>query len=162
MNVNGPIPPTPPSVAAQIARLPELPIAEIRALWKRLYDREAPTYGRHFLEKRIAYKLQEIEFRKVNPELLERNRQRIEALIENGGEKKPERGVRLMAGTVLTREYQGVEHRVTVTLVGRYDFEGRLYPSLSMIAREITGNRWSGPLFFGLKSPGKPKNGGRR
>lgn len=162
MNVNGPIPPTPPSVAAQIARLPELPMAEIRALWQRLYDREAPTHSRRFLEKRITYKLQEIEFRKVNPELLERNRRRIEALIEAGEKKKPERGVRLMPGTVLTREYQGVEHRITVTLDGRYDFEGRLYPSLSMIAREITGTRWSGPLFFGLKAPGKPKNGGRR
>ena len=67
-----------------------------------------------------------------------------------------------MLGTVLTREYQGVEHRITVTLDGRYDFEGRLYPSLSMIAREITGTRWSGPLFFGLKTSAKPKNGGRR
>ena len=85
------------------------------------------------MEKRIAYKLQEIEFRKVNPKLLERNRQRIEAPIKAGESKKPERGVRLMPGTVLTREYQGVEHRITVTLDGRYDFDGRLYPSLSMI-----------------------------
>lgn len=88
------------------------------ALWRRLYDREAPTHGRRFLEKRIAYKLQEIEFRKVNPEILERNRQRIEALMEAGQKKKPERGVRLLPGTVLTREYQGVEHRITVTLDG--------------------------------------------
>ena len=47
------------------------------------------TYGRRFLEKRIAYQLQEIEFRKVNPELFERNRQRIEALIKAGESKKP-------------------------------------------------------------------------
>ena len=162
MNSIGPIPPTPPSVVAQIARLPELPMSEIKALWQRLYQREAPTYGRKFLEKRIAYKLQEIEFRKVNPELLARNRERIEALIAAAEIKKPERGVRLLPGTVLTREYQGVEHRVTVTLDGRYDFEGRLYPSLSMIAREITGTRWSGPLFFGLKAPAKPKASGKR
>ena len=77
------------------------------------------TYGRRFLEKRIAYQLQEIEFRKVNPELFERNRERIEALIKAGESKKPERGVRVMPGTVLTREYQGVEHRITVTLDGR-------------------------------------------
>lgn len=76
MNVNGPIPPTPPSVAAQIAGLPDLPMAEIRALWKRLHEPEAPTHNRRLLEKRIAYRLQEIEFRKVNPELLERNRRR--------------------------------------------------------------------------------------
>ena len=57
MKMNGPIPLTPPSVAAQIVRLPELPIAEIKALWKRLYEREAPTHNRKFLERRIAYKL---------------------------------------------------------------------------------------------------------
>ena len=44
-----------------------------------------------------------------------------------------------------------------VTQDGQYDFQGRMYPSLSMIAREITGTRWSGPLFFGLKAPAAPK-----
>jgi len=124
MNSIGLIPPTPPSVVAQIARLPELPMVEIKALWQRLYQRAAPTHNRQFLERRIAYKLQEVEFRKVNPELLVRNRERIEALIAAGENKKPERGVRLQPGTVLTREYQGVEHRVTVTLGGQYEFEG--------------------------------------
>jgi len=46
---------------------------------------------------------------------------------------------------------------VVATADGQYDFEGRSYPSLSMIAREITGTRWSGPLFFGLKAPAKQK-----
>ena len=69
---------------------------------------------------------------------------------------------------MLTREYRGVEHHVAVAQDGQYEYQGRRYPSLSMIAREITGTRWSGPLFFGLKAPGKPKTknprkpGGRR
>nr|WP_197716773.1 DUF2924 domain-containing protein [Methylocaldum marinum] len=61
------------------------------------------------------------------------------------------------AGTVLVRKYKGVEYRVIATADGQYDFEGRMYPSLSMIAREITGMRWSGPLFFGLRPPSNAK-----
>ncbi|MCL9826655.1 DUF2924 domain-containing protein [Ralstonia solanacearum] len=148
---------TPPSVAAQIARLPELPMPEIKALWLRLFGGDTPTHNRQFLERRIAYRLQEMEFRKVDAGLLERNKRRIASLIETGKVKRRDRDYRPAAGTVLTREYQGVEHRVIVTQDGQYDFQGRMYPSLSMIAREITGTRWSGPLFFGLKAPATPK-----
>jgi hypothetical protein len=156
---------TPPSVAAQIARLPELPMIEIKALWRRLVGGDTPTHNRQFLERRIAYRLQEIEFREVDPNLLERNKRRIAALIDTGNVSKRDRYYRPTPGTVLTREYQRREYRVTVTADGQYEFEGRMYPSLSMIAREITGTRWSGPLFFGLKAPAKPKpakQGGRK
>ncbi|QXP89205.1 DUF2924 domain-containing protein [Methylococcus capsulatus] len=160
------VPPTPPSVVAKIAGLPDLSMDEIKALWRQLFGNENPTPNRQFLERRIAYKLQEIEFRKVDPNLLDRNKRRIKSLMETGKSRKLDRDIRLVPGTVLTREYQGVEHRVTVAQDGQYEFEGRRYPSLSMIAREITGTRWSGPLFFGVKAPVKQKNsnkqGGRR
>jgi hypothetical protein len=58
---------------------------------------------------------------------------------------------RLKAGTALVREWHGVIHRVTVLDDG-FDFHGERFRSLSEIARKITGVRWSGPLFFGLKS----------
>lgn len=148
---------TPASIAAQIARLPDLPMAEIKALWRRLIGGDTPTHNRQFLERRIAYRLQEVEFRKVDPNLLERNKRRIVNLVETGKLTKKARSFRPPAGTVLTREYQKVEYRVTVIADDRYEFEGRLYPSLSMIAREITGTRWSGPVFFGLTEPGKRK-----
>jgi hypothetical protein len=153
-------------VAAQIARLPELPMAEIKALWKKLVGGGAPTHNRQFLERRIAYRLQEAEFRKANAGLLDRNKRRIADLVETGKVRKRDPDYRLAAGTVLVREYKCVEHRVIATADGQYDFEGRMYPSLSMIAREITGTRWSGPLFFGLKPSANPKpgawKGGRR
>jgi hypothetical protein len=148
---------TPPSVAAQIARLPELPMAEIKALWQKLVGGETPTHNRQFLERRIAYRLQEAEFRKVDANLLNRNQRRIESLVETGKVKKRDRDYRPAAGTVLVREYKGVEYRVIATADGQYDFQGRMYPSLSMIAREITGMRWSGPLFFGLRPPSNAK-----
>lgn len=160
------VPPTPPSVVARIAGLPDLSMDEIKSLWRQLFGKDTTTSNRQFMERRIAYKLQEIEFRKVDPNLLERNKRRIKALLETGKVRKLDRDIRLMPGTVLTREYQGIEHRVTVAQDGQYEFEGRRYPSLSMIAREITGTRWSGPLFFGVKAPAKAKNpkkqGGRR
>lgn len=147
----------PPSVTSQIARLPELSMQEIKALWHNVCGGDTPTHNRQFLERRIAYRLQEIEFRKVNPNLLERNKRHITSLIKTGSVKKRDRDYRPAAGTVLTREYHGVLHHVIVTQDGQYDFQGRMYPSLSMIAREITGTRWSGPLFFGLKAPATPK-----
>lgn len=153
---------TPKSVVAQITQLPSLDMAAIKALWKRLYGGDTPTHNRQFLERRIAYRLQEIEFRKVDRNLMDRNDRRIKTIIETGQNKKRDRDHRPVAGTILTREYKGVIHRVIVTPDGQYDFQGRMYPSLSMIAREITGTRWSGPLFFGLKAPAMPKTKGAR
>ena len=146
-----------PSVAAQIARLPELPMAKIKALWQKLVGGDTPTHNRQFLERRIAYRLQEAEFRKVDANLLDRNQRRIASLVETGKVKKRDRDYRPAAGTVLTREYKGVECRVIATADGQYDFQGRMFPSLSMIAREIAGMRWSGPLFFGLRPPANAK-----
>jgi hypothetical protein len=146
------MPATPPSVTAQIAQLPELPMPEIKSLWQRLFHGDTPTHNRQFLERRIAYKLQEIEFRKVDASLLDRNKRRIESLIETGKVKTRDPDYRPVTGTMLTREYQDKEYRVIATADGNYDFNGRMYQSLSQIAREITGTRWSGPLFFGLKT----------
>jgi len=161
----------PTSVVAHILRLPELSMPEIKALWLKLFNTEVPTHNRQFLEKRLAYRLQENEYRTINPQLLTSNQKQIDALIETGKLRRRDRDTRPDPGTVLCREYQGVEYQVTVTLDGQYEFQGRPYPSLSMIAREITGTRWSGPLFFGLKTSDSPqtksvkaakKTGGRK
>jgi len=138
-------------VALQISQLPELAMSDIKSLWQRLFNAANPTHNRQFLERRIAYKLQEIEFRKVDPGLLDRNKRRIENFIETGKVKTRDPDYRPVAGTMLTREYQGKEYRIIASADGNYDFEGRTYQSLSHIARDITGTRWSGPLFFGLK-----------
>ena len=140
-----------PSVVAQIGQLPQLDISEIRALWKKLFGGDTPTYNRQFMERRIAYKLQSIEFRKIDRNLLESNQHRIKTLIDNGKLRKRDKDYRPPTGSVITRLYQDIEHRVKVEADGQYEYEGRRYGSLSIIAREITGTRWSGPLFFGVK-----------
>jgi hypothetical protein len=153
---------TPPSVVAEVASLPTLPMPEIKALWQRLFGTDAPTHNRQFLERRLAYRLQEDAFRKVDPGLVERNRRRIETLVETGKNQRRDRDYRPVAGTVLTREYRGVIHRVVATPDGQYDFQDRSYGSLSVIAREITGTRWSGPLFFGLNAPAAAKKAAKK
>ncbi len=155
----GTISPTPPSVVAQIAVLPDLTMNDLRALWYQLFDQEAPHHIRRFLERRIAYKLQEVEFSKHHAALLENNARRIQALIKNGKLRRCDRDDPPIAGTLFRREYRGTTHCVIVTSDGQYEYQGRPYPSLSMIAREITGTRWSGPLFFGLKAPATSKKG---
>ena len=152
MNRQNLTPATPPSVLTQIAQLPDFSIDDLRALWIELNGSTSPNSNRAFLERRIAYGLQERAFRKANQGLLERNAHRIDKLLATGKVSKTDRDIRPVPGTVITREYQGQMHRVVVGTDGQYEFEGRRYPTLSMIAREITGTRWSGPLFFGMKA----------
>lgn len=157
MNPNHPVPQMPRSTLAQIASLSVMPMEKLRALWKELHGSEAPHHIRGFLEKRIAYRLQEAEYRKQDPVLLNRNERRIDALIRTGRVAKRDEDFKPLPGTVLSRVYLDEEHRVTVRADGQYEYRGHLFRSLSMVAREITGTQWSGPLFFGLKKCGKNK-----
>ena len=75
---------TPPTVAAKIAGLSDLEMPAIKSLWLSLFDADPPTHNRQFLERRIAYRLQEQAFRQVNPQLLDRNRRRIASLLATG------------------------------------------------------------------------------
>ena len=148
----------PATIVARIAQLPSLPMAEIKQLWRQLFDGDTPTHNRQFLERRIAHRMQELECMKTAPEILTRNANRIQELLDNGGQRQntPKPVHRPMAGTVLIREHEGVEHRVTVTHDGMFEYRGQKYRSLSMVAFVITGTRWSGPLFFGLRKGWQP------
>lgn len=144
-----------PSLAARIAALPQQPWPELKAEWSRLFGGEPPGHSRRFVEKRIAYRWQEIEFRKTDRNLLDRNRRRIDVLVETGTLGRYGPGKRPVAGTVLTRFHDGVEHQVLVLADGAFEHQGQRYTSLSKIARTITGTSWSGPAFFGLRSRSK-------
>jgi hypothetical protein len=145
-------PATPPRTAvAQVHELPNLPFPEIKALWRKMFNGETPTHNRQFLERQLTYKLQEVEFRKVDPGLLDRNNKKIASLISTGKLRKRDRDFHPTPGTQFTREYHGKVHQVIAMADGQYNYNGQPYRSLSMIAREITSSRWSGPVFFGLK-----------
>jgi hypothetical protein len=145
---------TPSAMAARIAGLGSWSWPDLTKEWRRLYGTNPLVINRRFVEKRIAYRWQEIEFEKTDPGLLARNKRRIDELIATGQLKRQPVGGVPVPGTVLIRVYDGVEHRVLVLATGEFEYAGKRYPSLSMVARIITGTRWSGPAFFGLRKAG--------
>jgi hypothetical protein len=138
-------------VLGRLAALKTEPTPMLKQQWRDLFGAEPPPYNRRFLESRLAYRIQELAFGGLKPETLAR----LEALGEqlDGGKvtvRKTRPDDRPIAGTQLIREYQGVEHVVNVTRAG-FEYEGRPYQSLSAIARAITGTRWNGWMFFGMR-----------
>ena len=141
----------PDPIPARLAALKAMTTPDLKAQWRELFDAEPPLYNRKFLESRLAYRIQELAHGGLRPETV----RRLERLGEelDGGRRDTRRiraDLKPMAGTRLIREWQGVEHAVTVTADG-FEWQGRPYKSLSAIARAITGTRWNGWVFFGLK-----------
>ena len=140
------------SVLAQLAALPAKSTPELKQLWRELFDREPPPYSKPFLVKRLAYRIQELSYGGLSARTEAKLAERIEEEDLRAKGKTPvRRGDRPIAGTRLIREWQGVEHTATVLDDG-FEYQGRRYQSLSAIARAITGTRWSGPLFWGLRN----------
>jgi Protein of unknown function (DUF2924) len=142
------------TVLAQLAALPTLATADLKQLWLRLYERDPPPYNRAYLEKRLAYRIQEL----AHGGLSDETRARLDALAE-GEERRAAKAARQrrraeapLAGTRLVREWRGTEHTVTCLADSGFEWQGRRYRSLSAVARAITGTQWNGPLFFGMRS----------
>jgi len=138
-------------VLARLAALKKASVPGLKAQWRELFETEPPKYNRRFLESRLAYRIQELAYGGLKPTTVAK----LEALGKQYSCKAGRRAARIdnrpVAGTRLLREWQGVEHIVTVRLDG-YEWEGRPYKSLSPIANAITGTRWNGFVFFGLKN----------
>jgi hypothetical protein len=139
------------SVLSQIADLKTMAVADLRSRWRELFDTEPPAYNRRFLESRLAYRIQELAYGGLKPETIERLAALAEGLDGKGTKRARSAQDRPIVGTRLVREWQGAEHCVTVRDDG-YEYQGRPYKSLSAIARLITGTRWNGWIFFGLKN----------
>ena len=141
------------ALSAEIAGLSKAGIKDLRERWKTLCGKEpSGRIGRSFLIRVIAYRLQEEAFGGLKPSAQQILDRVCDGRKEIGKERIPTR--RASAGTVLIREWRGVRHRVIV-LDNDVTYRGRRYKSLSEVARTITGARWSGPLFFGLKHRAK-------
>jgi hypothetical protein len=139
------------TILAQLAALKTRSTRELRDMWRELFGKEPPVLGRRYLEDRIAFKTQELSF----GGLPERARRKLDALVaqlEPKAARRRDPG-RPIAGTQLRRDWKGIEHIVTVR-EHDFEYEGRPYRSLSAVAREITGTRWNGWLFFGLRRNG--------
>ena len=142
-------------VLARLAALKTTPTPKLKEQWRQLFEGEPPAFNRRYLESRLAYRIQELAYGGLKPETV----RRLEKLGEelDGGRvdvRKRPANDRPISGTRLIRDYQGVEHCVTVR-DNDFEYQGRPYKSLSAIARAITGTQWNGVVFFGLRSSGR-------
>jgi hypothetical protein len=140
----------PAAIAAEIDRIRSLGMDALRRRWQAVFGRKPPAgLSKDMLGRMIAWHIQERAFGGLDREALTF----LDGLAKGGPPRR-----HLKPGTVLVREYQGQRHTVTVARAG-FDWQGTIYPSLSAIARAITGTAWSGPRFFALQGAGaKPKN----
>jgi hypothetical protein len=145
----------PQKLALQLEQLHELNSDQLREQWQALFGADPPPKLRFsLLIQGIAYRLQEKALGGLKPatmRLLERIAD--DATARRQAASAPAK-IRVNAGTVLVREWHGTKHQVTVLIDG-FLYRAKHFRSLSRIARAITGSRWSGPLFFGLKSSRK-------
>jgi Protein of unknown function (DUF2924) len=138
------------SVLSRLAALKTMSVNNLKVEWRSLFGSEAPNNSRSFLELRLSYRIQELAYGGPS-----RETSRLLDALADEIEGKPVRRTAIidprkpMAGTRLVREWNGIEHTVTVLRDG-FEFEGRKYKSLSAIARAITGARWNGWRFFGI------------
>lgn len=142
----------PDPIPARLAALKSTPTSELKSQWRELFGTEPPPFNRRYLESRLAYRIQELAYGGLKPETI----RRLEELGEElDGGSITKRRIRVdqkpIIGTRLVREWQGTAQVVTVTKDG-FEWHGRPYQSLSAIARAITGTRWNGWVFFGLKN----------
>lgn len=133
----------------QLAALSEMDAPELRAEWRRLYRSQPPKkLSRNLLELGVAWKLQE----RVLGGLSAATKRQLGDLAKTMEAKsdlvKPHK-VTLKPGARLVRDWDGETHEILVVDDG-FQWRGKTWRSLSVIAREMTGTRWSGPRFFGL------------
>jgi len=157
----------PESMAARIAKLQQMTTAELREEWRLVMGEEPRSYNRQWMFKRLAWAIQAREFGGLSA----RAQARLEELLPfaemwmplgrkafphaltarpNGDRHLPS------PGTTLVRAYKGRTIAVTV-LKDSFEFDGQSYPSLTAIAKAVTGTHWNGWHFFGLKGKEKAR-----
>ena len=137
-------------IASELARLEGLAILELRQEWRRLHQTPPPMrLSRDILLRGIVYKLQERALGGLSKSTL----RKLQGTSPDGPSSVERRRPRVSfkPGTRLVREWHDVTHTVVILAEG-VEWRGQRYRSLSVVARAITGARWSGPRFFGLKA----------
>jgi hypothetical protein len=136
------------NLASELANLPALDRRALIEQWRILFGTESPVgISNNLLIHAIAHRMQEQVLGGLKPA----TRRFLEKAAENNAFRQQILPmISIKPGTRLLREWHGVTYEVIIMEDG-VQCDGKLYHSLSEVARSITGARWSGPLFFGLK-----------
>jgi len=138
-------------ILARLAALKAMSVNDLKAEWQALFNAPAPNNSRTFLEGRLAYRIQELTYGgpdKQTRRLLDLLADEVEGTLTRKAQIADPRNP--VVGTKLIREWNGTAHTVTVLKDG-FDWGGQRYQSLSAVARALTGTRWNGYRFFGLR-----------
>jgi hypothetical protein len=152
---------TDPAVEAELDRLAVVPIAQLRIRYCEVFRSDPPkAFGPDLLRRSIAQRIQE----KAYGGLSASTRRLLDQMIKAYAAKPNGKLVvprRIKPGSELVRTWKGKSYRVRVMAKG-FAHGGKTFASLSEIASEITGTRWNGPRFFGLRStPNRDRPDGR-
>jgi Protein of unknown function (DUF2924) len=146
-----PAQPTDPAIEDELDRLPAMPIAQLRVRYREVFRSDPPkAFGPDLLRRSIAHRIQEKTYGGLS-----RSAQRLLDQMMKAYAAKPNGKIvlprRIKPGSVLVRDWKGKSHRVMVLADG-FAYDGETYTNLSEIAVLITGTRWNGPRFFGLRA----------
>lgn len=145
------------SVLRQLAALEKMTAEELKEKWRDLYGGEPPRFKKSFIQKRLAYRIQELFYGGISTQA----QQKLTEAAGNDplctfGKKNAammntfRKTGRIAPGTRFVREWNDKRYEVIAREKG-FEYKGKIYRSLSAIATEITGTRWNGRMFFGLK-----------
>jgi hypothetical protein len=138
-------------ILTRLAALKAMSVNELKTEWQAMFDAPAPNNSRTFLESRLAYRIQELTYGgpdKQTRRLLDLLADEVEGTLTRKSQIADPRNP--VVGTKLIREWDGIAHTVTVLKEG-FEWGGKRYKSLSAVARAVTGTRWNGYRFFGLR-----------
>lgn len=148
------------SVLRQLAALEKMSTEQLREKWFDLYGEKAPKYKKAFLMKRLAYRIQELFYGGLSGP--------AKKCLKKIATKDPVATVNvqvpdarksqdsILPGTRFMRLWNGRQYEVIARESG-FEYEGQIFRSLSAVARTITGTRWNGKIFFGVKRDYRPK-----
>jgi hypothetical protein len=134
------------SVLRQLAALQKMSLCDLKDKWKDLYGTEPPTFRKSFIQKRLAYRIQELFYGGLSVDVQEKLQGKSKA------KKTSNKRELVLPGTRFIREWGGDRHEVIAREKG-FEYKGKMFRSLSAIASEITGSHWNGKRFFGLSAP---------
>ena len=140
-----------PAVEAELDRLTTTPIVELRKRYQELFRTDPPkAFGPDLLRRSIAHRIQEVAYGGLSAP----TRRLLDQLVKSAMAKpngRLELPRRIKPGSELVRTWKKRTYRVMVMADG-FAYDGKTFAGLSEIASEITGTRWNGPRFFGLRS----------
>ena len=140
-----------PGVLRQLFALQEMDRKAIEDKWRDLYGTEPPNFKKTFLQRRLAFRIQELFYGGVD----DSTKQKLSEITDKLEDKKPKARVeidgRILPGTRFVREWKGKLYETIVRDDG-FEYNGQMYRSLSAIATAITGTQWNGRKWWGLSS----------